>query len=263
MIVDLHAYLGNWLPYRLAVNDAAGLIRLMDRHGIECAFVSNSEGMFAFDPASANQDLAHWVTNYRARLFPVGAINLALANWRADALDGIARLRLAGIRLHPTYHGYALDSDQVIALAELLAERGVPLFLATFVDEERFQHPAMRAPAISIANLIQLIRRVPRTTIVLNNLFPEEAELLLLESDLSIENVVMDITAMDKPFNGLQRILTRFGNAHLVYGSQMPFLYPEATLALVRANGFPAADVNAILENNWRKNPTLARLIER
>jgi predicted TIM-barrel fold metal-dependent hydrolase len=121
----------------------------------------------------------------------------------------------------------------------------------------------MRAPAIPIARIIELIRRAPHTTIVLNNLFPEEAELLLLESALPLENVAMDITAMDKPFNGLQRILTRFGSAHLVYGSQMPFLYPEAALALVRVNGFVETDVQAILENNWRKYPTLAQLIER
>jgi predicted TIM-barrel fold metal-dependent hydrolase len=263
MIVDFHAYLGNWSPYRLAVNDAAGLIRLMDRNGIGMAFVSNAEGAFAFNPVEANERLACWVADYRARLLPVGTVNPGLRNWHADAQESIARWNLAGVRLHPSYHGYALDADQVTALADWLAERHLPLFLATFIDEERFQHPAMRAAAVPVASIIELIRRAPRTTVVLNNLFPEEVEMILQATGLSLENVAIDVTALDKPFDGLQNIINRFGSARLVYGSQMPFLYPEASLALVRANGFAENDVNAVLENNWRNLPTLVRLIER
>jgi predicted TIM-barrel fold metal-dependent hydrolase len=262
MIVDFHAYLGNWPPYQLGVNDAAGLIRLMDRNGVAVTFVSNVEGAFAFNPVEANERLARWVADYRARLVPVGTLNPSLRNWRADAQESIERWNLAGVRLHPSHQGYALNSDQVTALADWLAERRLPLFLATFIDEERFQHPAMRAAAVPVASIIELIRRALRTTIVLNNLFPEEVEMIWQATDLSLENVAMDVAALDKPFDGLQNILNRFGSARLVYGSQTPFLYPEATLALVRANGFAETDVNAILEHNWRNYPALARWVK-
>ena len=263
MLVDLHAYLGNWPLYKLAVSDAEGLIRLMDRSGIDIVFVSNVEGLFMLDPTTANERLARCVADYRTRLLPVGMVNLGLANWASDVAEQIDRNNLVGIRLHPSYHGYPLVSDQVTELANLLAERQLPLFLATFVDEERFQHPALRAPNVPIGDVIQLIRRAPRTTIVLNNLMVDEAQLVLQEPGLSLDNVAIDIAAMDKPFNGLAQILNRFGSVRLVYGSQMPFLYPEATLALVQENGFGESDTRAILEENWRHYPALAARIER
>ncbi len=261
MLVDVHAYLGHWPPYSLAASDAEGLIRLMDRSGIDVAFMSNVQALFAFDATAANERLASWAAEYRTRLLPVGTVNLTLANWREDVVADIERWQLAGIRLHPTYHGYSLDSDQAAELADLLAERQLPLFIAIFVDEERFQHPSLRAPNVRIADIVGLIRRSPRTTFVLNNLLPEEALLVLQDRDLALENVAIDITAMDKPFNGLAQVVSAAGGGRLVYGSQMPFLYPEAALALVRENGFAEVDTRAILHDNWRRYPALASQI--
>jgi hypothetical protein len=136
------------------------------------------------------------------------------------------------------------------------------LFLATFIDEERFQHPAIHAQAIPISNIVHLVRCAPHTTLVLNNLFPEEVETILKEPGLALDHVTMDVTAMDKPFDGLLRIVRDLGSRHLLYGSQMPFLYPEAALALVRANGLAEDDVRAILEGNWRNYPSLTHQIE-
>jgi uncharacterized protein len=263
MLADLHAYLGHWPPYPLAASDARGLVHLMDRNGNHVAFVSNLEGLFALDAPASNERLARWVANERTRLLPVGTVNPTLANWRADVMADIARWHLAGIRLHPSHHGYSLDLDQVGELAGLLADRQLPLFIATFVDEERFQQPALRAPNVRIADIVALVRRAPRTTFVLNNLLPEEALVVLQAQDLALDNVAIDITAMDKPFDGLAQLLATVGSGRLVYGSQMPFLYPEASLALVRENGFAESDVRAILHDNWRRYPALAAQVPR
>jgi hypothetical protein len=185
---------------------------------------------------------------------PVGTVNLNLPGWRDDALDGIRRLNLAGFCLFPTYHDYALDCSEAIALATLLAENQRPLFVAAFIDEERFQHPAIRVPPVSLASMVSLIHHAPKTTLVLNNLKVEEAMDLLERPDLPLDNVFLDINAMDVPFNGLAQLVERHGSDHLVFGSQIPFLYPEATLALVQGLDAPQTAIEAILEQNWPTN---------
>ena len=69
--------------------------------------------------------------------------------------------------------------------------------------------------------------------------------------------------ALDKPFNGLAELARRGATRRLVFGSQVPFLYPEATLALVQEAGLAAAEVEAILEQNWRTNGVVSELVEK
>lgn len=261
MIVDFCAYLGSWPLYQLPISNATALLRVMDRCGIWAACISLVDGAFLLNPREANERLKDLVAQHLDRLYPVGTINVNLPGWRDDVLDGIERLNLTGFRLHPTYHDYALDSAEAIALATLLAEYQRPLFVAAFIDEERFQHPAIRVPPVSLASMAGLIQHAPQTTLVLNNLKVEEAMILLERPDLSLGNVFLDINAMDTPFNGLAQLIERYGSDHLIYGSQVPFLYPEATLALVQEPGVPQTATDAILEQNWRTNDTFRRLI--
>ena len=262
MIVDFCAYLGNWPPYQLPVGNATGLIRVMDRCGIGASFVSLVDGAFLLNPQEANGRIADLVAGHQDRLLPVGTVDVGSPCWRADVADGIDRLNLAGFRLHPMVQGYALDGESTLALAQVLAEHQRPLFVASFIDEERFHHPAIHVPPVPLAHILGLVRHAPQTTIVLNNLTVEEAVMLLEEPGLSLDNVFLDVNAMDKPFNGLAQLIEHHGSERLVYGSQVPFLYPEATLALVGESSIPEGEGTAILEQNWRTNQTLHSLVE-
>jgi predicted TIM-barrel fold metal-dependent hydrolase len=233
----------------------------MDRCGIDAAFVSLAEGVFLLDSREANERIKDLVAAHSDRLLPVGTVNVSTPYWRDDVADGIERLNLAGFRLHPAYHGYALKATEAVSMAAMLAEYHIPLFVAAFIDEERFQHPALRVPPVPLPDMVSLIRHAPHTTIVLNNLKIEEAMLLWGEPDLPLDNVFLDVNAMDVPFNGLAQLIERCGSEHLVYGSQVPFLYPEATLALVQECGIPQMGADNILEQSWRTNETFRRLV--
>ena len=272
MIVDFCAYLGNWPLYPLPIRDAAGLVGAMDRCGIDAAFVSLVDGAFSLNPRDANERLKSLVAGHTGRLLPVGTVDPTSPCWREDVMDGVEGTGLAGFRIHPTYQGYALDntsapsewrlpkSDGVLALAHTLAMVHRPLFIAAFIDEERFQHPAFRVPPVPLNQIAGLIRRAPKTTFVLNNLTVEQATALLDMPGISLSNVFMDVNAMDKPFNGLVQLIQHHGSDRLVYGSQVPFLYPEATLALLQEATDAGAE--AILEQNWRTSETLRKLVE-
>jgi hypothetical protein len=259
MIVDFCAYLGDWPAYELPYRTADGLLALMDRCGIGAACVSLAGGMFRFDAREANHRLAQSVEGHRDRLWPVGTLDPTVPTWREDLRDGLESLDLAGIRLHPTYHEYALDLPEVQEVAHRLAAAGRPLFVALHVDEERFQHPAMRIPNVPLDAMERFIRQMPPATLVLNNLKVEHA-MPLLAASLPLDHVYLDINAMDMPFDGLRSLVQAHGPGRLVFGSQMPFLYPEAALMVAEHSGLPAGDVDAILERNWQADPVLARL---
>jgi predicted TIM-barrel fold metal-dependent hydrolase len=262
MIVDFCAYLGHWPMYQLPATGAADLVRIMDRCGIDLAFVSLVDGIFLLDPDEANARLASLVEGTRDRLLPVGTLNPSLPGWWNDLDVGIEQHGLCGFRLFPNYHAYELDSVGLTQLAQELARRRLPLFLACYVDEERFQHPAVRAKPLTIPGIVQLLRVSPETTAILNNVSCDEALALLRTPDLDLENVFLDINAMDKPWNGLEELLRAAGSDRLVYGSQAPFLYPEAPLALLTQSGIPAHQQAKVLQSNWRTSTILSRVVK-
>jgi uncharacterized protein len=260
MIVDFCTYLGGWPPYPLTCSDGAGLLQLMDRTGIDVAFVSGLEGLFAFQASEANAALAGRVAGHERRLRAVGALNPARPTWRADLADGRQHLGFAGFRLHPAYHGYRIDGPEAVDVARTVGELGLPLFVATFVDEERFQHPALTAAAVPVAQILALLQSAPATTVVLNNLAPEEAA-WLEEQGTCPPDVWFDVNAMDKPGDGLAALVRAWGAGRLVFGSQAPFLYPESALALVLAGGLSGADSEAVLRGNWQRSEVLRRAV--
>ena len=259
MIVDFCAYVGDWPTYELPYRTADGLLSLMDRCGIGAACVSLAGGMFAFDSREANERLVGAIEGYSDRLWPIGTLDPTIPTWREDLADGLKHLDLAGFRLHPTYHGYSLEAPEVLDLAVLLADARRPLSVALHIDEERFQHPAIRVPEVPMAGILCLIRQAPTTTIVLNSLKVEHA-LSLLETGLPLDRVYLDINQMDIPFDGLQVLVKTNGVDRLVFGSQMPFLYPEAALMVVEHSDLSEVEIEAILEHNWQANPVLAGL---
>lgn len=262
MIVDFCAYIGEWPTYALPHATTDGLLHVMDRAGIDAACVSLTGGMFRFDTQNANEQLAQLLEGERDRLWPVGMLDPTLPTWRKDLQQGIEQWHFAGFRLHPNYGGYSLDDAAVIECAHALAEAQLPLFIALHVDEERFQHPAMRVPPVSLAEIEALIKAAPQTTVVLNNLRVDSAQ-TLLQSGVPLENLYLDINAMDVPFDGLHTLVTNFGSDRLLFGSQIPFLYPEAARMVLAYANLSATAVQAILEKNWQGSSVLAQLGER
>jgi len=259
MIVDFCAYLGDWPTFELRYRDAGGLLHLMDRCGIDAACVSLTSGMFRHDAHEANTRLCQDIVGHRDRLWPIGTVNPSMPIWREDVRIGLEQLELSGLRIHPTYHGYALDDPAVLDLTSVLAGAGCPLFVALYVDEERFQHPSIRVPEVRLGEIEALIASAPRTTIVLNGLkITQAAE--LFASGVALDRVVLDVDAMDQGYAGLHTFVTQHGVEHLVYGSQMPFLYPEAALMVVEHAGLPEQSVEAILARNWQAHPVLCGL---
>ena len=78
MIIDVNAWVGHWPFRRLRHNTVQGLLRLMDRSGIDRAVVASIHGVFYRDAHSANEELARQVLRHRDRLIPFATLNPTL-----------------------------------------------------------------------------------------------------------------------------------------------------------------------------------------
>ena len=72
---DINAHIGRW-PFRtLPEFDEKGLLRAMDRLGIEKAAVCNTAGLFYKNAQAANEELFSRTKAHRDRLYPVMTLN--------------------------------------------------------------------------------------------------------------------------------------------------------------------------------------------
>ena len=103
-LIDANAWLGHY-PFR-AVPDHTpdGLLRLMDRHGIEQAVVSSLHSVFYSDPHSGNEELARWVGPHRDRLIPCATLNPEYPGWERDLKQCCDEWNMRGLRLFPSHH---------------------------------------------------------------------------------------------------------------------------------------------------------------
>ncbi|MHB0858438.1 MAG: amidohydrolase family protein [Anaerolineae bacterium] len=262
VIVDFHAYLGDWPTYTLRNHDATGLLRLMDRCGIGAACVSLAGGMLHHDAREANERLCREIGPHGGRLWPIGTLNPCAATGQDDLVDGLERLGIHGFRLHPSYHGYRLREPVALELTGTLAGRRCPLFIARMVDEPRFQHPALRAPEVPLDDLAALAAASLAIPLVINGLKTADA-LTLVETGMALDNVYLDVSAMDQGLHALRSLAARCGAGRLVFGSQMPFLLPEAALMVVANSGLGQDEIEMILERNAQATPFLQPLDRR
>ena len=124
MIFDGNAFIGEWPFRRLAHNTGEGLLRLMDRHGVDKAAVSSLFALFYKDCAVANRRLAEEIKGRGDRLIPVGTINPAFPGWEDDLKECVELLGAKAIKLFPAYqqadqHSIVVFQQAVPNLVEL------------------------------------------------------------------------------------------------------------------------------------------------
>ena len=74
MLIDINTWIGHWPFRRLRRATAAGLLKHMDRVGIDTAVVADVSAVLYRDSHAATQDLASAVRRHRDRLLPVATL---------------------------------------------------------------------------------------------------------------------------------------------------------------------------------------------
>src|SRR5438093_9183878 len=124
-LIDANAWLGHY-PFRPVPDSTPdGLLKLMDRHGVDQAIVSSLQSVFYADPHDGNEELARWVAPHRDRLIPCATLNPTLPGWSTDLRQCCDEYGCRGVRLFTSHHRFSLTSTHCIELVNAAAQRGL------------------------------------------------------------------------------------------------------------------------------------------
>jgi predicted TIM-barrel fold metal-dependent hydrolase len=259
MIIDANCHIGHWPFRRLWTTTVDGLLRMLDRAGIDRAIVSHTHGIFYRNPHESNAELYDAVKAHRDRFIPFACLHPEYAGWRDDLKQCVEEWGMRGLRLYPSYHdglstsparapapapgqgtGYALGGD---AAAELLAEaaaRNLPVSVACAFEDPRQRHHLDTAPDLTEHDIAAAVRRHPQVRFLFTTTTVPVIEMVVRHLPYQ-DNVAFDTSGLSGPLsNSIQEAYSLLGPRRLLLGSLAPFEYPE--VALLRLEFLDASD---------------------
>jgi predicted TIM-barrel fold metal-dependent hydrolase len=253
-LLDANAWLGHY-PFRAVPhNTPGGLLRLMDRHGIERAVVSSLHSVFYTDAHSGNEELAQWVRPHRDRLIPFATLNPAFPGWERDLAQCCAEWDMRGLRLFPAHHRFALASPPCTDLVRAAAERGLSVAIPLRLEDRRQQHWMDATPEVTLAEIAELARACPQADIVVLEAIGVESSPFVRDPSLADARVYFEISRMAVVLQRtIPTLLERLGARRLVFGTGMPLKIPGPAVLKLQLLDAPAEAKTLLGAGNMRR----------
>ena len=157
---------------------------------------------------------------------------------------------MPGIRLHPSYHGYALDDPRLKELLARAAARKLVVQLALKLEDVRTQHRMGRVDTADAKPLVAVMKAIPDLRLVLLNALADLRPPLLGELSAA-GNVWFEISALEG-VGGLETLRKQVRPDRILFGSHAPFLTWDAARLKVQEAGLEEAEARSLFETNAR-----------
>jgi len=188
---------------------------------IAVAAYSTSVGRSESEPELSASRLAADCRRFGAGLLlPFGCVNPVLPDWREDLRRCAEEHKMRGIRVHPNYHGYALGDPAFRDLLAAATERRMLVQIAVQMQDERTQHPLVRAKAVDIAALPKM----------------PGARVQLLNANRPVAAGVATDFAMVEGVHGLRNLAGALPG-RVLFGSYYPCFYFESAVLKLKESG--------------------------
>lgn len=219
-LVDTHVYLGHWPLAQLDATTPEELVARLQRENIRSAWVGSFDGLFHKDIHAVN---ARLVDACRTRggelLVPVGSINPALPDWEEDLRRCHDVLKMPAVRLHPTYHGYALNDPRLAQLLEQASKHSLLVQIVTQLPAAKHRLLTPAAKSVPLSPLAAIARSLPNLRLIISG--PPPHERATTERFAEITNVYFDVASASTG-NELARLSQTAASNRLVYGTAAP-----------------------------------------
>ena len=252
-LLDINTWVGAWPFRQLRDGSISGLLKRMDKHGIERAVVGSLTGVLYRNAHPANEDLARQVRRHLDRLVPFALANPMDPSWEEDLRRCADDLGFLGVRLVPQYHEYQLTDPGALELIDAIAERGWCIQIPQRIEDRRTRHPWDRARDLSQSEFEQILKARPKDGWMFLNA-------LGLDGSRLPENAryVVDISRMASVLQrNMQTFLDTAGPEHLAFGTGMNWNVPEPALLKLQLLDRPKKIRDGIA---WRNAARLLKL---
>lgn len=236
-MIDVNTLIGPY-PYRFVPHpDPDALVRVMDREGIERAWVGHLPSAFYRDPSDGNVQLYVALAAHSARLRPVPAIRPDWPGWE-DALNTAAEAGSAAVRVYPPQWQLGPHDARLHELAIACGERKLPVLLTVRFEDLRQRHPhdvAGDATAAAIRSLARAATGVRIVVAAAGKDMIEEVHWGLTPEEQ--RRVYWDISWIwGPPEDHLAKLFRTIGAERFVFGTHWPLRLtqnPRANLDLL------------------------------
>lgn len=249
-IIDTNVSLFRWPFRRLPMDETDALVRKLQSLGVVQAWAGSFEGLLHRDVASVNARLVAACRKHPL-LVPIGSINVELPGWKQDLSRCLDEHKMPGVRVHPNYHGYALDDPRFAELLKQATQADRFVQVAAAMEDTRTQHPRLQVPDVDLSRLPDVIRRVPGARVQILNARLRGA----LLDRLADAGVWFDTSRVDGT-SGVPQLVEQVGSGRVMLGSHAPFLIPQA--ALIRTHESGELAVSALRGVLWENARTFA-----
>jgi predicted TIM-barrel fold metal-dependent hydrolase len=231
MIVDVNAYLGHFAFRRLRYNTAASLLALMDAKHIDKAVVSSASAITYRNAQAGNEEVAEEVRAHSDLLIPFAVINPFYAGWQDDLKICHEQFGMTGLRLYPKWHNYQLSSPCCRQLIDAATERGMVISIPIRVEDNRQRSWLLNVPDVPLEEIVELVKAHPKARFIfLNGIGYTRCPLGRKDNGLP-SNYAIGLSRLSAVLaNELGQLITNLGADRVMFGTGMPFNYPDPAL---------------------------------
>jgi predicted TIM-barrel fold metal-dependent hydrolase len=248
MIIDVNVSLSRWPFRRLRGDEPAELVSLLRARGVEQAWAGSFDGLLHKDLSGVNRRLAEDCRRHGdGMLVPFGSVHPKFPDWEEDLRRCAEEHRMPGIRLHPNYHGYALDDPDFGRLLRSAAKRGLAVQLALKMEDDRVQHPLLRVAPVDASSLAVLAAEIPGLRLMILNGPGPLAKDAIAKS--AAAGIGFDF-AMQEGITGVAKLVDQVGIDRVFFGSHFPFFTWDSSWLKVVESDLGASAQRAVLSGN-------------
>ena len=254
MLIDTHTCIGHWgfrpLPWR----GADGLLRAMDRHGIDQAWVSSASAILYRNAHAGNEELHADARHHRDRLVPFAVINPTYADWEHDLAVCHEEFGCRGVRLYPPYHRYTLRDPACRELVEAAIARDLVISVPHWVEDDRERSWLITQPGVTpVADMAALAQAHPKGRFVFHYGIGFEGTLLGrrggVQAAYGLDIARLPVFVKEE----LPALIAAIGPERLVFGSGMPLTPADVPLFKLEVLDAPDAVKEHIRWQNARR----------
>lgn len=249
MIVDSLGYFGSWPYWKVPIEDASGLLALMDESHIDQLFACSTRGLFE-SWERGNAEAIGLAAKHPQRIRAAVTFG-AESRTETVPTDRVCRLLedynkegVRALRLFPQHQGYSLDS----AYVDPVLAQAIRLGFVLMIHVRSIMNWGM--PVLPVSHIVSLAARLSGATILVcgaNGEWPEVASAMKRLPNLIIETSCLQY---------LERVafFTReFSSQRVIYGSGIALQYPLCGLAKVMKAKITPSERENILAGNAQR----------
>jgi predicted TIM-barrel fold metal-dependent hydrolase len=251
-LVDVNVWLDRWPGRRVPLDETAKLVSALRKRGVTRAWAGSFASLLHKDQGGVNARLAAECRCHgKDVLLPFGSINPLLSGWEEEMRRCGEDYKMPGIRLAPNYHGYKLSDPVFAQLLDVAVRRGLVVQIAVMMEDERMQHPLMKAAHVDVAPLTDLLKERPSVKVVLLN-WARGVSLNYAAKLAKAGQVWFEIATVEG-VGGVDNLLAVVPEARVLFGSYAPLFYFESAALKLKESPLAPAQLAAVRSGNARK----------